>query len=364
MELPVWVEGSLRVVCGVSQSTRCQEVVIALAQDIGQTGRFVLTLKLRDSEKQLLKDQCPLRELSDLGPDSAHARFILRRTGPSASSLHAQKPSPRDRPRPRTSTPDPLPPRRSTDAEPGSLYGTYPRRGKPKTLPAPSAQKEQVYLQLLQQARTIQELEESIEEQERQAQDSELNQDHGPVLELALKEQLEALEERQRQNEEELQQEQYWRQQLEEENHRAKDLSVRLDQLQWSVHHQTQRLSSIQSRSQNLQTDTQRQSEQALRPLEQELNQRHLQGERITAALEETRRGMHNSDRRMRMQVQLLEELNKDLRQCNLQQFILQASGSAPSELSVQSETVSGLYDVTKLRPGEEIYLSSADILE
>lgn len=37
MELKVWVDGIQRVVCGVSEQTTCQEVVIALAQAIGKS---------------------------------------------------------------------------------------------------------------------------------------------------------------------------------------------------------------------------------------------------------------------------------------------------------------------------------------
>lgn len=36
MELKVWVDGIQRVVCGVSEQTTCQEVVIALARAIGE----------------------------------------------------------------------------------------------------------------------------------------------------------------------------------------------------------------------------------------------------------------------------------------------------------------------------------------
>lgn len=42
MELKVWVDGVQRVVCGVTEATTCQEVVIALAQAIGT---FLLYLK-------------------------------------------------------------------------------------------------------------------------------------------------------------------------------------------------------------------------------------------------------------------------------------------------------------------------------
>lgn len=364
----MWVEGSLRVVCGLSLHTRVQEVVISLAQDLGQTGRYVLTLQLHGFERQLLKDDCPLQELSILGKNSKDAQFFLRRTGPSKSAPHPEKPSPRDRHYPRTRTPDPLPsrPQRDSYAEPSSLYGTYPRRGrsrKPKA-PAPSAEKEALYLQLLQQTRTIEELGGHLEALDRQTPDPQLKQDFGSGLERDLREQLEALEERQKQNEEELGQEQYWRGQLEEEERRAKELNQRLEQLQWSVHHQTQRLDSLLSRSHSLQTGVREQSQEALRPLQQELQQRHLQGERISAALEEAQRQVHTTDRRIKSQRELLEELNKELRQCGLQQFILQASGSAPSDLLVQSGGGAMPSDLTNLLSVPEVYLSNAGILE
>lgn len=36
MELKVWVDGMVRVVCGLSLNTSCKDVVIALAQSIGK----------------------------------------------------------------------------------------------------------------------------------------------------------------------------------------------------------------------------------------------------------------------------------------------------------------------------------------
>uniref|UniRef100_A0A8B9HHS2 Ras-associating domain-containing protein n=1 Tax=Astyanax mexicanus TaxID=7994 RepID=A0A8B9HHS2_ASTMX len=85
MELKVWVDGVQRVVCGLSKETSCQDVVIALAQAIGQTGRYVLVQKLRDTERQLVADECPLESLSKLGQLSSEVQFILRRTGPTTS---------------------------------------------------------------------------------------------------------------------------------------------------------------------------------------------------------------------------------------------------------------------------------------
>lgn len=49
MELKVWVDGVQRVVCGVTEATTCQEVVIALAQAIG--GSFS-TIKAQMRNKQ------------------------------------------------------------------------------------------------------------------------------------------------------------------------------------------------------------------------------------------------------------------------------------------------------------------------
>uniref|UniRef100_A0A8D3D4A5 Ras-associating domain-containing protein n=1 Tax=Scophthalmus maximus TaxID=52904 RepID=A0A8D3D4A5_SCOMX len=87
MELKVWVEGVVRVVCGLSIDTSCQDVVIALAQATGQTGRYILALKLRGSERQLVADERPLQCLSQLGQLATEVQFILRRTGPSLGTV-------------------------------------------------------------------------------------------------------------------------------------------------------------------------------------------------------------------------------------------------------------------------------------
>lgn len=351
MELSVWVEGTLRVVCGLSSDTCCQEVVIALAQDIGQTGRYVLSLRLHGTEKQLLKDDCPLKVLSSLGKHGRDACFILHRTGPSVTPA-----SPRIRHLNRTHTPDLHPPK-LTDLQ-HERHGTFPRRAKNKSQnpvvsmkkDVPSMEKEAVFVKLTQQSRAMQELEKDLDAVERLTRDSE--KDYGLDRDLRdLREELETLEERQRQNEEELRQEQHWREEMEKETDRAQDLSYRLEQLKWSVHHQSQRMDQLMSRTESLQTDVQTQTDQALRPLEQELHQRHHQAERITAALEEAERQIQHTDNTVKMQRKLLAELSKDLRQCNLQQFIKQASGSAPS-------------DLTNHLPPSDLYLSTAGILE
>lgn len=83
MELKVWVDGVQRVVCGVTEVTTCQEVVIALAQAIGRTGRYTLVEKWRDTERHLAPHESPVASLNTWGQYAGDVQLILHRTGPS-----------------------------------------------------------------------------------------------------------------------------------------------------------------------------------------------------------------------------------------------------------------------------------------
>ncbi|XP_068169746.1 ras association domain-containing protein 8 [Antennarius striatus] len=83
MELKVWVDGVQRVVCGVTEATTCQEVVIALAQAIGRTGRYTLVEKWRDTERHLAPHESPVASLNTWGQYASDVQLILHRTGPS-----------------------------------------------------------------------------------------------------------------------------------------------------------------------------------------------------------------------------------------------------------------------------------------
>lgn len=83
MELKVWVDGVQRVVCGVTEATTCQEVVIALAQAIGRTGRYTLVEKWRDTERHLAPNESPVASLNTWGQYAGDVQLILHRTGPS-----------------------------------------------------------------------------------------------------------------------------------------------------------------------------------------------------------------------------------------------------------------------------------------
>lgn len=86
MELKVWVEGIQRVVCGITEQTTVQEVVIALAQATGRTGRYTLVEKWRDMEKLLPPSECPVKVLEKFGEYAAEVEFLLKRTGASTAS--------------------------------------------------------------------------------------------------------------------------------------------------------------------------------------------------------------------------------------------------------------------------------------
>ncbi|XP_041367137.1 nuclear transcription factor Y subunit gamma-like [Gigantopelta aegis] len=77
MELKVWVEGIPRVVCGVTDDTTCQDVVIALAHAMGRTGRFTLIEKWRDVERPLSAAEFPLRVLHKWGEYANDVKLFL-----------------------------------------------------------------------------------------------------------------------------------------------------------------------------------------------------------------------------------------------------------------------------------------------
>lgn len=77
------MDGVQRVVCGVTEATTCQEVVIALAQAIGRTGRYTLVEKWRDTERHLAPHESPVASLNTWGQYAGDVQLILHRTGPS-----------------------------------------------------------------------------------------------------------------------------------------------------------------------------------------------------------------------------------------------------------------------------------------
>lgn len=85
MEVKVSVNGIPRVVCGVTQETTCQEVVLVLAQSLGQPGRYSLREKFKDFERCMTPDERLLETLEKYGEQAREVQLSLQHKGPSTS---------------------------------------------------------------------------------------------------------------------------------------------------------------------------------------------------------------------------------------------------------------------------------------
>ncbi|CAN9515828.1 unnamed protein product [Ophioblennius macclurei] len=84
MEVKVSVDGIPRVVCGVTRETTCQDVVLALAQALGQPGRYNLREKFKDFERCMTPEERLLETLERYGEQAKEVQLILFHNGPSA----------------------------------------------------------------------------------------------------------------------------------------------------------------------------------------------------------------------------------------------------------------------------------------
>uniref|UniRef100_A0A671L7Y3 Ras association domain family member 11 n=1 Tax=Sinocyclocheilus anshuiensis TaxID=1608454 RepID=A0A671L7Y3_9TELE len=83
MEVKVYVEGVQRIVCGVTDKTTCQEVVIALARALGRTGRYTLREKFKEYERNVTPDERLLESLEKYGEQAKEVQLTLKHISPS-----------------------------------------------------------------------------------------------------------------------------------------------------------------------------------------------------------------------------------------------------------------------------------------
>ncbi|XP_034074451.1 ras association domain-containing protein 7-like isoform X2 [Gymnodraco acuticeps] len=333
MELKVWVQGVVRVVCGLSENTSCQDVVVTLAQAIGQTGRYILILKLRGTERQLVADERPLQHLAHLGQQAAEVQFVLRRTGPILSE--GKETPTREGRFPLHGPPEPEALKRNDPHKALSFSlgpSTHPKRRKsnrewspsPRASPEPraspvsfldppsssSSSKEEVFKQILQQQRRLQDLDLRLEDLEGEAEVLERTSDTVLSLTPALEAELEELEQRLRQNQDDLKHREQWEQQLQEEMDREQDLHSRLHQINSSLDDHSYQIEELQSQSAHLEQDLQLRAQkrssradtvQPEEALKQELHVRLQQGAELEATLSQTRRQIENTQTRQQM---------------------------------------------------------------
>ncbi|XP_004066819.1 ras association domain-containing protein 8 isoform X1 [Oryzias latipes] len=361
MELKVWVEGVLRVVCGLSLSTSCQDVVITLAQAIGQTGRYTLTMKYRGNDRILAADDCPLQQLAQLGPLAAEVQFVLQRTGPSLSEDSHGPTLGRELPPPTPS--GPLKPRGPQKALTFNLGpSSLPRRSKqhkamspsPRSSPEPSshgsdcetASKEEAFKQILQHRRRLQDLELQIEALEKETVFQE--QDSSPAdafsLSPAFTEELADLEQQFRQNQVELTYGETWEEELQLEMDLELARSKRLDEICASIDEQNEEIKELRTQCVKLEEELDlraqsersqveaKQTNEVIMSLTQKLQRRLQLGEELERLLAESQQELQTAEERVKERQEMIKELNKELRQSNLQHFIHQAGVAPPPE--------------------------------
>lgn len=375
----MWVDGVVRVVCGLSEETSCQDVVIALAQAIGQTGRYVLIQRLRDTERQLLATDRPLESLAKLGQHGSEVQFFLRRTGPSSSDAPGSKqdgPTPHPLPK----HPEPEPSKRSQPKKAHTFNlgpSTSPRtkpfkkspRDSPEQRPSPSPSpspvsshvpspspspltgpsKEEVFRKVLQQQERLRAIEAQLETLERESRSWECPYPSpcpSPVSDTRLQEEMETLEQVVRRNQAELAHEQYWEEELQAEVEKERGMRRKLGELHAKLDDCGRRLHEFSVRSSQLEKEIQRESQEvgkARRPEESldamtaELQRQENHGTELGEQLSETDKALGKAESLLQAKQEELEELNKELRQCNLQQFI-QQTGVLPTHTHSRTE--------------------------
>uniref|UniRef100_A0A674NQT9 Ras-associating domain-containing protein n=1 Tax=Takifugu rubripes TaxID=31033 RepID=A0A674NQT9_TAKRU len=382
MELKVWVDGVVRVVCGLTLDTSCKAVVIALAQLDGT----LLVMKLHETERQLEANDCPLQLLAQLGQLSAQVQFTLQRTGPSLEHGPNTRPRERHRPGSRPTEPQSLQQRVPGKA---SRSSAHPRRNHLNRSWSPSphvslgttsvsplfpdqtSSKEEVFRHILQQEQRLRDLQVLLQSLDRDTALWELDSTSAPTPGPNPK-LVERLEERLRQNEAELLLGEHWEGELEAETDRERgtrstlftpELHRHLEQIHSSLDDhgsqlQLQHLQQLQQHAAclrqdlNLPAHPQRgpvqavDEEEVLKPLQQELQHRLWQAQELDATLAQTQGVLRTAEQMLAG----TNELNKELRQCKLQQFI-QKSGGLPPDQNISQQTTN-------------IYIINAGIVE
>ncbi|XP_048861817.1 ras association domain-containing protein 8-like isoform X1 [Brienomyrus brachyistius] len=403
MELKVWVDGVQRVVCGVSEVTTCQEVVVALAQAIGRTGRYTLTERWRGIERPLAPFECPIASLNQWGPHAGDVQLVLRRTGSTATErpasdgpahipervLYRQSLPPLARLRPPTerSFRRREPKRKSVTIMSGAR-GFLDMFGRSRDSEAKqhlmnhsnsiatasglriSPTRELAHLVQLQKEK-LRMLEQRIGgcESELRAWAERGGGAAGVGTFIRLQEEVLAMQRKVQRNEVEISEGEFWENELQIEQENERQLRERLQELL----HRTQdcevqlgsSLGRIQDMEAGVQVERLQQETQEMQKLnEEEVRVRVLklkaeveaqtqQASRLESSCRAVERSLGQSARRLQEKEQELEQLTKELRQVNLQQFIQQTGSRVsvtPSESSGEPGRVSpGADDATSL---------------
>ncbi|XP_043915449.1 ras association domain-containing protein 8-like isoform X2 [Protopterus annectens] len=358
MELKVWVDGVQRVVCGVSEETTCQEVVIALAQAIGQTGRYVLIQKLRDSERQLVAHERPLEFLAKCGQYANDVQFILQRTGPSLierpSSDTVTFPPERTlvraslpmhpkqvntevtkRKEPRKSMTFNLGPIGPHEQLPRNKLKEHKQNGMDLKVKASGAlpSKDELFKMVLRQQEQLHALQSQSDSFDMELKSFEKSRGSVPEDDMFYLEQII------KRNETEIREEEFWQNELLIEKERDQELQRHLKDLRVKMDDCVEKLYELTTKTESLEREILQESsrrtkgksrlglvdsEETVARIKADVETKIKQSVMLEKSFLETEVALQETEEHLQAKQQELEELNKELRQCNLQQFILQ----------------------------------------
>ncbi|XP_054382975.1 ras association domain-containing protein 8 isoform X1 [Pongo abelii] len=355
MELKVWVDGVQRIVCGVTEVTTCQEVVIALAQAIGRTGRYTLIEKWRDTERHLAPHENPIISLNKWGQYASDVQLILRRTGPSLSerptsdsvariperTLYRQSLPPLAKLRPQIdkSIKRREPKRKSLTFTGGAkglmdIFGkSKETEFKQKVLNNCKTTADELKKLIRLQTEKLQSIEKQLESNEIEIRFWE--QKYSSNLE----EEIVRLEQKIKRNDVEIEEEEFWENELQIEQENEKQLKDQLQEIRQKITECENKLkdylAQIRTMESGLEAEKLQREVQEAQVNEEEVKGKigkvkgeiDIQGQqslRLENGIKAVERSLGQATKRLQDKEQELEQLTKELRQVNLQQFIQQ----------------------------------------
>ncbi|XP_042325413.1 ras association domain-containing protein 8 [Sceloporus undulatus] len=354
MELKVWVDGVQRIVCGVTEVTTCQEVVIALAQAIGRTGRYTLIEKWRDTERHLAPHENPIISLNKWGQYASDVQLVLRRTGPSLSerptsdsvariperTLYRQSLPPLAKLRPQNDKSiKRREPKRKSLTFTGGAKGLMDIFGKGKE----SEFKQKV----LNCKTTADELKKLIHLQTEKLQSIEKQLDSNDAeikyweqrFSYSLEDEIVRLEQKIKRNEVEIEEEEFWENELQIEQENEKQLKEQLQEIRQRILDCENKLkeyiaqirgmeSGLEAEKLHREVEESKVNEEEVKgKIEKVKGEIDIQGQqslRLENGIKAVERSLGQATKRLQEREQELEQLTKELRQVNLQQFIQQ----------------------------------------
>ncbi|XP_015679909.1 ras association domain-containing protein 8 [Protobothrops mucrosquamatus] len=354
MELKVWVDGVQRIVCGVTEVTTCQEVVIALAQAIGRTGRYTLIEKWRDTERHLAPHENPIISLNKWGQYASDVQLVLRRTGPSLSerptsdsvariperTLYRQSLPPLAKLRPQNDKSiKRREPKRKSLTFTGGAKGLMDIFGKSK--------EHEFKQKVLHCKTTVDELKKLVHLQTEKLQSVEKQLDTNEAeiryweqrFSFSLEDEILKLEQKIKRNEVEIEEEEFWENELQIEQENEKQLKEQLQEIRQrildcesklkdyvvQIHHMESGLEAekLQREVQEAKVNEEEVREK-IDKVRRELDLHGQQSLRLENGIKAVERSVGQAAKRLQEREQELEQLTKELRQVNLQQFIQQ----------------------------------------